>query len=195
MSANLHFDDKELCRLIAKGDEIAFRTLFHRYNRILLPFIVKLVQSSREPEEVLQEVFMKIWMHRERLADVDNPKAYIVRIVSNEATNYLQKLARQNQLFLRAQQLAQQEPITPEQNFALKETAKLMRDAIGELTPACRQVYLLSREEQLSIPEIANRLDLSENTVKNQLIKALKDIRQYIRKNGLSTFLTFPFFI
>jgi RNA polymerase sigma-70 factor (family 1) len=184
--------DKALFKEMALGNEPAFGAVFHRYIPLLLPFAIKLVGATKEPEEVIQEVFLKVWMHREKLAAVDNPKAYLVRIVSNEATNYLQKLARQNRLMEKAMQNRGAEPLTPEENLALKETAGLVTEAIEHLTPTCRQVYLLSREEYLSIPEIATRLHLSESTVKNQLVKALKDIRQYIRKTGLSTFLTFP---
>jgi RNA polymerase sigma-70 factor (family 1) len=186
------YQDRELFQRIAIGDEAAFRTLFHAYNKMLLPFVVKLVSGMQDPDEILQEVFLRLWKHRERLADVDNPKAYIVRIVSNEATTYLQKLARQNRLMEKAIQQRGQDPLTPEEHIALKETARLVTDAVEQLTPACRQVYILSREEHLSLSQIAEKLQLSENTVKNQLVKALKDIRVYIRKNGLSTFLSFP---
>lgn len=192
MTTDQLYHDRELFQRIALGDEDAFRTLFHHYNRILLPFVVKLVSPLQDPAEILQEVFLRLWKHRQKLADVDNPKAYIVRIVSNEAMTYMQKLARQNRLMEKALQQRGQEPLTPEQHIALKETALLVTDAIEQLTPACRQVYVLSREEQLSLPQIAEKLQLSESTVKNQLVKALKDIRVYIRKNGLSTFLSFP---
>lgn len=177
---------------MADGDETAFRTLFHHFNRMLLPFVSSLVAPPQEPSEILQEVFYKIWMYREKLRAVENPKAYIVRMVSNEAHNYLRALARQNKLILKAQQQRANNPVTPEEQMALRETAKLVAAAIEQLTPACKQVYLLSREQHLSIPEIATQLNLSESTVKNQLVRALKDIRTYIQGNGLSTFFSFP---
>lgn len=177
---------------VADGDETAFRELFHYYSKQLLPFIAKLVTPPQEPAEVLQEVFFKVWMYRERLRNVENPKAYIVRIVANEANNYLRSVARQNRLIMKAKQQREHKPLTPEEEMALKETAKLVATAIDHLTPACKQVYLLSREQHMSIPEIAAHLQLSESTVKNQLVKALKDIRHYIKRNGLSTFFSFP---
>ena len=192
MTTDQLYQDRELFRRIALGDEDAFRVLFHTYNKMLLPFVVKLVSGLHDPAEVLQEVFLRLWKHRGKLADVENPKAYIVRIVSNEATTYMQKLARQNRLMEKAIRQRSQDPLTPEEQIALKETARLVTDAVELLSPACRQVYILSREEQLSLPQIAEKLQLSESTVKNQLVKALKDIRLYIRKNGLSTFLSFP---
>ncbi len=157
-----------------------------------LPFVVKLVSGMQDPDEILQEVFLRLWKHREKLADVDNPKAYIVRIVSNEATTYLQKLARQNRLMEKAIQQRGHDPLTPEEHIALKETARLVTDAVEHLTPACRQVYILSREEQLSLPRSPKSCSSVKAPVKNQLVKALKDIRVHVRKNGLSTFLSFP---
>lgn len=192
MTTDQLYQDRELFRRIALGDEDAFRVLFHSYNKMLLPFVVKLVSGLHDPAEILQEVFLRLWKHRGKLADVENPKAYIVRIVSNEATTYMQKLARQNRLMEKAIRQRGQDPLTPEEQIALKETALLVTDAVEQLSPACRQVYILSREEHLTLPQIAVKLQLSESTVKNQLVKALKDIRLYIRKNGLSTFLSFP---
>lgn len=190
-SDNLH-SDKELFALIAAGNKEAFTNLFHSYTEKLLPFINKLTGPAGDAEEIIQEVFLKLWMHREKLNTIDNPKAYIVSIVSNESTNYLQKLARQNRLTEKAKSLKVESPLSPAENIALKETGKLINEAIQHLTPACREVYILSREEHLSIPEIATRLQRSENTVKNQLVRALKEIREYIRKNG-HHFLTLGF--
>ncbi|WP_127132815.1 RNA polymerase sigma factor [Pseudoflavitalea rhizosphaerae] len=192
MTTDQLYQDRELFRRIALGDEDAFRVLFHTYNKMLLPFVVKLVSGLHDPAEILQEVFLRLWKHRGKLADVENPKAYIVRVVSNEATTYMQKLALQNKLMEKAIRQRGQDPLTPEEQIALKETARMVTDAVERLSPACRQVYILSREEHLTLPQIAVKLQLSESTVKNQLVKALKDIRLYIRKNGLSTFLSFP---
>src|SRR5882757_310335 len=91
-------DEKALFRLVTEGDKEAFRQLFHHYNKMLQPFVARLTRSPEATEEVLQEVFLKVWLHREKLAATDNPKAYIIRIVSNESVNYLRIQARQGKL-------------------------------------------------------------------------------------------------
>lgn len=192
MPAPQTYTEKELLKRIAEDDEASFRELFHRYNALLLPFATKLTGAVQGREEVLQEVFLKIWQHRHKLPLVDHPKAWIIRVTSNEATNYMQQLARQNRLMSKAQSQSQSIQLTPDQLLAAKETARLIAKAIEKLTPACRQVYLLSREQYLSISEIAQMLSVSENTVKNQLVKSLKDIRRYIRETDQHTFFTFP---
>jgi RNA polymerase sigma-70 factor (family 1) len=173
-------DEKALFRLLAGGDEEAFRQLFHHYNKMLQPFVFKLTRSSQAAEEVLQEVFLKLWLHREKLATVEDPKAYLIRIVSNESFNYLRGLARDEKLFAAVEPLPGAAAPSPEETVFYRETEKQVREAVERLPLACRRVYRMSREELMRIPEIASALNLSDSTVKNQLVKALKSIRLYI---------------
>lgn len=183
--ANTIYEEKELLHRVAGGDEIAFRQIFHHYHRILRPFVVKLTRSDLAAEEVLQEVFLKIWLYREKLALVENPKAYIVRIVSNESLNYLRLQAKNNRLFEEIGQIPAQEYSSPEQTLSYRETEQLIQEAVRQMPAGCQQVYRLSREEHKRIPEIASALNLSDSTVKNQLVKALKIIRLYIARTTL----------
>lgn len=174
------YNDKILLQQVASGDEEAFRQLFHAYNKQLQPFIVKLTHSPLAAEEVLQEVFLKIWLHRERLGEVEDPRAYIIRIASNESMNFLRKKMKDNRLFdtLRSAQPA--ESPSPELSVLYRETERLVGEAIGQLPRACRQIYRMSREQDKRITEIATELNLSDHTVKNQLVKALKMIRLHL---------------
>lgn len=184
MDAASIYNEQALLRRIAGGDEAAFRQLFHHYNRLLRPFVIKLTKSDFAAEEVLQEVFLKIWLHREKLASVENPKAYIVRIVSNESLSYLRLQAKNNRLFDEIRHLGTTGYSSPEQTLTCRETEQLIREAVEQLPPACQQVYRLSRDEDQRIPEIASTLNLSDNTVKNQLVKALKIIRLHLARTA-----------
>lgn len=185
-------DEKALFQLIAGGDEEAFRQLFHHYNKKLQPFVFKLTRSPQAAEEVLQEVFLKLWLHRERLAAVEDPRAYLIRIVSNESMNFLRGLAKDEKLFASIRPLLTVEAPSPEQSIFYQETEKQVREAVERLPIACRKIYRMSRDELMRIPEIATALNLSDNTVKNQLVKALKSIRLYIG-NIAPAFLFFLF--
>lgn len=173
-------DQKELFRKLAEGDEFAFRQIFHFYNKLLQPFAVKLTRSPQAAEEVLQEVFLKVWAHRSKLAEVDDPKAYIIRIVSNESINYIQALAKHRCLTIETPQMLVDGAPSPEQSFSYRETEARLQQAVDQLPMACRQIYRMSREQYKRIPEIASELNLSHNTVKNQLGKALRSIRLHI---------------
>jgi RNA polymerase sigma-70 factor (ECF subfamily) len=174
------YDEKALFRLVAKGDREAFRQLFHHYNKILQPFVAKLTRSPQGTEEVLQEVFLKLWLHRDKLTEVENPRAYIVRIVSNESMNYLRSKAKESRLFDAIRPLQTEEAPSPEQSIFYRETERRLHEAVERLPVACRKIYRMSREQYMRIPEIAETLNLSDSTVKNQLVKALKSIRLYI---------------
>jgi RNA polymerase sigma-70 factor (ECF subfamily) len=165
---------------LADGDEEAFRQLFHHYNRLLQPFVVKLTRDPSAAEEVLQEVFLKIWAHRKKLVKVDNPKAYIIRIVSNESIDYLQRQARERRLAEQIRKSAVEGAPSPEQSFSYRETEQRLQQAIERLPQACQQIYRMSREQYKRIPEIASELNLSTSTVKNQLVKALRTIRLHL---------------
>jgi len=169
-----------LFRRLAEGDENAYRQLFHHYNKLLQPFAVKLTRSTLAAEEVLQEVFLKIWAHRGKLAEVDDPKAYIIRIVSNESINYMQASAKHRCLTEEVPQTLADGAPSPEQSYAYRQTEERLQQAIEQLPMACRQIYRMSREQYKRIPEIATELNLSHNTVKNQLVKALKSIRLHL---------------
>ena len=173
-------DEKALFRLVTEGDKEAFRQLFHHYNKMLQPFVARLTRSPEATEEVLQEVFLKVWLHREKLAATDNPKAYIIRIVSNESVNYLRMQARQGKLLAAMRPLTTEEAPSPEQSLFYHELEAQLNEAVERLPLACRRIYRMSREQYMRIPEIAIALNLSDSTVKNQLVKALKSIRLHI---------------
>ena len=175
-------DEKALFQEVAKGDREAFRQLFHHYNKLLQPFVSRLTGSPAANEEVLQEVFLKLWLHRDRLTAVENPKAYIVRIVNNEAINYLRSQVRDNRLRAAVRQLVVEDVPSPEQGLFYRETEMRLNEAIERLPQACKKIYRMSREQYMRIPEIADALNLSDSTVKNQLVKALKSIRLHINK-------------
>ena len=165
---------------MATGDQEAFRSIFHHYNKMLQPFVVKLTGSPEAAEEVLQEVFLKIWVHRQKLVEADDPKAYIIRIVSNESYDYLRARARNKYILKQARYTASVTAPSPEQSYQYRETQRLVHEAVSELPAACQLIYRMSREQYKRIPEIASELHLSDHTVKNQLVKALKFIRLYL---------------
>jgi RNA polymerase sigma-70 factor (family 1) len=173
-------DEKALFRRMAGGDEKAFRQLFHHYNKILQPFVFKLTRSSQAAEEVLQEVFLKVWLNREKLAMAEDPKAYLIRIVSNESMNYLRVRAREVKLLAVVRPMTPEEAPSAEQRLSCRETEQQIQEAVDRLPQACRDIHRMSREELMRIPEIASTLGLSNSTVKNQLVKALKSIRLHI---------------
>ncbi len=82
---------KDLFRRIAEGDEAAFKLVFDHYLPILRPFILKLVQQETGAEDVMQNTFVRVWLSRDKLEDVEHPQAWLYRLTANECYTWLKK--------------------------------------------------------------------------------------------------------
>jgi len=184
--APLH-NEKELFALIAEGDERAFKTLYYQYLPLVQPLIAAIVRSELPVKDLVQEIFLRIWVSREKLPDIDDPKAWIFRIVYFQSFSFLRRQAVKKKAAGRLQEAQEAAAIgnPVEEYTALQEIGRLVKQAIEDLSPQARRIYTLSREEHLKIPEIAERLGISPHTVKNMLVKALKKIRQELEEKGV----------
>lgn len=182
--------ERELLFKIAEGNEKAFGELFRLYVPRLEPFVHSITKNQALVDEVIQESFVRIWMNRERLAEIEYPKTWIYRIVSYVCFHYLRQQARHRKAISTISN--QEQNNSPTENFlVLKDLEKIIRQGMNRLTPAQQRIYRLSREEGLKIPEIAEKLGISANTVKNTLVTSLRSIREYAANEGftLSLFL------
>ena len=87
-------NDISLFERIAVGDEEAFRIIFHAYNQTLYPFLMSVVKNDADAKEIIQEVFMKVWLKRETLTAIDNPGGWLHTVAANTAYTYLRREAR-----------------------------------------------------------------------------------------------------
>ncbi|MBC9928976.1 RNA polymerase sigma factor [Chitinophaga qingshengii] len=176
------YDEKDLFRRMANGEDAAFRELFHEYNARLLPFIYKICKSEVIAEEMVQEVFLRVWVNREELAYMERPASWIFRVASNLSVSYLRSLQGKERQLLSIENIT--EPVADNvlEELTTRELQVLIERAVSQLPPKRQQIYRLSRHEGLSHKEIAEQLSLSQNTVKDQLVISLKYIREYIYK-------------
>lgn len=180
MSIFLQHTDHDLFRLIAGGDEFAFAELFRRYDRRIYPFVLKMIKTEAQAEEITQEIFIKIWRNRDKLAPIGQPEAYIFTIAARHTLDQIRKRLNENKML---QHLSAHLPPThndTEESLLLKDKEALVQQAIGLLPPQQKKVYLLSRQQGLSYEEIAREMDISPNTVRNHLVKALQSIRTWL---------------
>src|ERR1700737_1439693 len=91
MDSSPLYNEQALFIRISEGDEIAFSTCYSEYGRMLMPFLVSRVGSRDSAEEIIQEVFLKVWLYRDRLAEVDNPRSWLFRVAANTGRNWLKK--------------------------------------------------------------------------------------------------------
>ncbi|WP_176842250.1 RNA polymerase sigma factor [Chitinophaga filiformis] len=178
------YSDKELFRLISEGDENAFRQLFHQYVPQLQPLARHITKTDAVAEDIIQETFLKLWISRDKLPDIENPRSWLLKIVFHQSFSYLRRQAVHDKALDKLGTATEQELFTPETNLAYTTMVKLIGEAVAQLPPQAKRIYVLSREKGLKIPEIAKELSLSPNTVKNSLVRSLQAIRNYLQQAG-----------
>ncbi|HRQ50132.1 MAG TPA: RNA polymerase sigma-70 factor [Agriterribacter sp.] len=183
MTAQPTHTDKELFALIAEGDEHAFEKLFDSYVPRIQPVILQIVKSETVAKDIVQDIFLGLWLNRVRLVDVEQPKNYIFRIVYNQSFKYLQKLiVRQKAASVFE---AERSSVSMEHALDLTEIRRMIELAIQKLPSQSRQIYYMNRIAGYKPQEIANQLDISVQSVRNSLTRSGKAIRSYLEKNRL----------
>jgi len=177
-------DEKVLLQQIAHGDEAAFSTLFYAYYGSLHPFIMKLTRSAEDTEEVIQETFLRLWLGRDRLLEVETPQAWIHTVAVNECYKYLKKRSSRKDGLAGLRAVPSDDGEETLHAVQLKEIKQLVAEAVNRLPQRRRRIFQMSRDEGMTIPEIAEVLRISPNTVKNTLVTSLRKIREYLAAKG-----------
>jgi RNA polymerase sigma-70 factor (ECF subfamily) len=176
--------EQALLLRIAEGDEHAFRELYFRYDTMLFTFLLKLTRSDTIAEELLQETFLRLWLHRDKLPDIKFPRAYIHRIAANLSHRWLQQHLLHRKVL--AEQELQQDPIIndTEENLAWKDISILIARIIAGMPEQRRKIYQLHRDSGLSSGEIAAQMGISASTVRNTIVAAVRYIREQLLEAG-----------
>lgn len=182
---------KLLERISGNGDETALRQLFEMFTPGLLRFSFSILKNKELSEEVVSDVFFKIWVHRAKLEEIENFKAYLFTSARNTALNYLDKEKRNWAIQLEDLSVPLQiNEICPETELISKELKEAIGRAIDHLPERCKLIYSLAKIEQLKYKEIAQILDISVKTIDHQLTIAIRkigeEIQQYLGEQGSS---------
>ena len=185
MSTPSGYSDSELMKCLQKGDQIAFKQIFNRYQDKLLFYTFAIVKSKGAAKDIVQETFIKLWTNREKLDPDRSLSGFLHTIARNMALNYLKRAGYDQKLRERIWEKIQeiQQRVETEEMLFGRESSELVQQAIRQLPPRRKQIFKLSREKGLTHQEIASQLDISPNTVKNQIVSALKEIRTYLKRH------------
>lgn len=165
---------------------IQFQQIFENYKTKIYSTSYSIVKSHYTAEEITQEIFIKLWLNRNLLTEIDNMEGYIYRITRNYSLNYLRKVASDSKLVNHLIKVTVKSENRTDSNLNESEYKRLIRQALEGLSPQRRLVYKLSREDGLNYAEIADQMSLSKNTVKNHLFAALTYIRSFLTNNGVN---------
>lgn len=171
--------EKELLIRLTQGDENAFMRLYDCYHQRLYAWLLSLVKVPEIAQDIVQEAFLKIWEIRQRLNPEQSFPAFLYRISRNLAFKQLKKIAVSANLRRQVMDHLQILTEDPEVQLQWRQYQQLLNEAISQLPPQRRKVFVLCRQEGKSYDEVAHELGISRNTVKEHMVTAVKDIRAY----------------
>ena len=176
--------NSDLILLIQKDDQVAFYNLYERYCRRLYGFVFRYIKQKEDAEEIVQEVFVKIWESRNKIDAYSSFESFLFTIAYNTTISLLRKRTSEKKYLEHLQSLQHPDDLPDlidEIHFnELNERVQLL---LNELTPRQKEIYHLSREEGLSHDEIAKKLDISVNTVKKHMVNTLAFLKSQIDSN------------
>ena len=193
---NNNKSNTELVKLLRKGDMSAFDAIYERYCKRLYGFVFRYIKQEVDAEEIVQEVFIKIWESRKTIDSYSSFESFIFTIAYNSTISLLRKRVTEKKYLEQIkyrQQINNSEDIINEIHY--KEMNERVKSLLNQLTPRQKEIFILSREEGLSHEEIAKKLNISSNTVKNHLVSALAYIKSHIDSSLIINLLFIHLFL
>jgi RNA polymerase sigma-70 factor (ECF subfamily) len=168
---------------VAAGDEGAFRELFDGHRDKLYAYMLRLSKERVIAEDIVQEVFLKVWISREHLSDIRNFDAYLFTIARNHAFNLTKQITYRRELLGQISSVQPQSDISTEKDIDYNYLQSLLARELGKLPPQQRKVFTLSRFEGLSNEDIAREHAISVGTVKKHLSLATQTLKAAMKDN------------
>ena len=173
--------NRELLLLLKEGNMVAFDAIYKQYCKRLYGFVIRYVKQEADAEEIVQEVFIKIWENRDKIDVYSSFESYLFTISYNSAISLLRKRVQEKKYLEHLTSLQEIESgfeLTDEIHFnELNDTIKYL---LNKLTPRQKEIFQLSREEGLTHEEIAKKLGISVSTVKNHIVSVLRFLKSNI---------------
>jgi len=186
-------NDAALVKSLSKGNILAFNTLFKRYSNRLYRFAHGYLKSDAEAEEIVQEVFTKVWENRSQLKHELSFKSYLFTIAFNVIRKHFRAKAYLSEYF--RNEVLDDLDLRTTQDINYNSLKSYLSKIVDSLPERRREIFIKSRFEGLSIEEIAREFDISHKTVENQITTALKYIRSCLRKEEIQVVLFAALFL
>jgi len=186
----------ELLTRLKNGDMLAFDRVYELYSHKLFSFVSRILKNEAEADDIVQEVFVKIWESRDKLDDHKLLNSYIFTIAYNNSIDLIRKRISNNKYLehLKNSSVINFTPTIISQ-IEFDELNNQAEKLIANLPERQKQVFLLHKKEGLTYPEIAGQLGISKNTVENHMAKALKYLREHMDNSMLINLLFVSLFI
>jgi RNA polymerase sigma-70 factor (family 1) len=171
---------RQIIREIKNDNERAFKKLFDHYYPRFLRVACYHVKHEEIAEEVVMDVFIKLWKYRKKLPEISHFTNYVYTAVKNQSLNYIKKNKVPLDSLEEIGPCTLVEYLEPEKLFLGRELAKQIEAAVSNLPPRCQLIYRMVREDGMKYKEVAEALDISLKAVENQLLIAMKRVRNVV---------------
>lgn len=190
----MEISEQELISGINNGDLSSFEELYKKYYVYLCLVAEHIIRNHSDSEEIVSDVFIKLWNIRHNIDITTSIKGYLIKAVSNTALNYLEKNKTSYKLTdsigesdLKLLAWGSDYPLG---QLYRKEVTDILEQGVCKLPDCCREIFKLSRDKEMGYNEIADKLGISKNTVKTQIKIALAHLRKEL-KDYLIIFIVF----
>ena len=179
MSLNSNSDQSKLLYELSQGNELAFTKLYNEYKNVVFSTALKITKSRMLAEEVVQDVFLKIWQNHENLAAITNIENYLFIISRNHIFDMIKKIARDTSLVVDSNYI---NTSTNDTEDAIKDDQYnvILNQIVDQLPPQQQKIYKMAKWDGLSHQKIGEDLGISTETVKKHMAQALKFVRTKI---------------
>ena len=183
MQRNFSPDEKEMLLLLKQGHEAGFEKIYKLYSTRLFGNIFKMVKSDAIAQEILQEVFIKVWNNRTVIDPERSFRSYIFRIAENSVYDYFRNASRVKKMRTHILAVAIEQYDHIDELLLRKENNAILDKAISSLSPQRQLVFRLCKLEGQSYVEVGRELGISVSTISDHIVKANKTIREYLLDN------------
>lgn len=178
------YNETQLLYMLSEGSEYAFRELFNLHKQHIYKVAMVYVKQSPIAEEIVQDVFLKVWLHRDSLKDLASFKSWLYTVAKNQIINRFKKSIKENKKHSDYLYSVIKEDNSTYSDVLNREYENMLQKGLNMLPKQQRDVYRLVKEQNLSYKDAAEILEISSLTVKTHLTRGMNFLRNYIKQGG-----------
>jgi RNA polymerase sigma-70 factor (ECF subfamily) len=187
--------ERQLITLLREGSQFAFEKLFERYSQKLYRFSLSYLKSESEAEEIVQNVFLKLWETRNNLRTETSFQSYLFTIAFNEIKKYFNKKARDEKFRFGILEMLSEENSSIETKAEYELLVQKLELLITQMPERRREIFIKRKKEGKSISDIASEMDISPKTAENQITEAMNYLKKEFSNDRISGLLFFYIFL
>lgn len=191
----ISYSEKILLAKSSQGDEEAFGQLFRHHKDRLYSFLLRFSQSPEIVEDIIQDIFLKLWLNREQLSSIEKLDAYLVTLSKHQLINIIRRRAKESDILAAlGRESHWKEANNAPENLALHEAQEKLAATVENLPHQQKVAFYLSRQANLKHEEIASLMQISKNTVRNHIIQAMRTLKKSLTSLLVSVAIHFFIF-